>query len=185
MRLVIIGGSDAGVSAALRASEMDASASISMLLADSFPNYSICGLPFYLSGETPQWRDLAHRTEFPGIEVLERHEVKKIEPELKLVEVSAGDGTPKSLSYDRLIVATGAHPIRPRIEGVDLPGVLVLHTMEDSFALQTYIEERKPRSVIIVGAGYIGVEMADALTLRGLRVTLISRADPVFPTIDS
>src|SRR6202030_4020522 len=68
MRFVIIGGSDAGISAALRARELDSSAQITVVLADAFPNYSICGLPFYLSGETPDWHQLAHRTEFEGIE---------------------------------------------------------------------------------------------------------------------
>lgn len=70
MKLLIVGGSDAGISAALRAREIDSAADITVLLAHSFPNYSICGLPFYLSGETPGWRSLAHRTEFPGIEIL-------------------------------------------------------------------------------------------------------------------
>ena len=74
MKLVIVGGSDAGISAALRAREIDSAADITVLLADSFPNYSICGLPFYLSGETPDWRSLAHRTEFPGIQILPNHQ---------------------------------------------------------------------------------------------------------------
>jgi NADPH-dependent 2,4-dienoyl-CoA reductase/sulfur reductase-like enzyme len=69
MRLLIIGGSDAGISAALRARELDRGTEIAVLLADDFPNYSICGLPFFLSGETPDWRSLAHRTEFEGIEI--------------------------------------------------------------------------------------------------------------------
>ena len=70
MRLLIIGGSDAGISAALRAKEVRPDMEVSVLLADAFPNYSVCGLPFYVSGETPDWRQLAHRTEFPGIEIL-------------------------------------------------------------------------------------------------------------------
>ena len=69
MRLLIVGGSDAGISAALRARELDQNAEITVLLADDFPNYSICGLPFYLSGETPDWKTLAHRTEFDGINI--------------------------------------------------------------------------------------------------------------------
>lgn len=125
MRIVIIGGSDAGFSAALRAHELDPGASITMLLADSYPNYSICGLPFYLSGETADWRTLAHHTEFPGIQVLEQHEAKRIDPQQKLVEVCISGSTYQNLNYDKLILATGAHPVRPAIEGLDSPGVFL------------------------------------------------------------
>jgi NADPH-dependent 2,4-dienoyl-CoA reductase/sulfur reductase-like enzyme len=79
MHLLIIGGSDAGVSAALRARELDASIEVTMVVADDYPNFSICGLPYFLSGETPDWRDLAHRKEFPGINVLRRHVAEAID----------------------------------------------------------------------------------------------------------
>jgi NADPH-dependent 2,4-dienoyl-CoA reductase/sulfur reductase-like enzyme len=79
MQLVIIGGSDAGISAALRAHELAPSAHVSVMLADAFPNFSICGLPFYPSGETPDWKQLAHRTEFDGIEVLRNHRATQID----------------------------------------------------------------------------------------------------------
>ena len=77
--ILIIGGSDAGISAALRAHELDVSARIIVVLTDAFPNFSICGLPFFLSGETPDWKHLAHRTEFPGIEVLTNHLAVRID----------------------------------------------------------------------------------------------------------
>jgi NADPH-dependent 2,4-dienoyl-CoA reductase/sulfur reductase-like enzyme len=73
MRILFIGGSDAGIAAALRAHELDPCCEITLVLADEFPNYSICGLPFYLSGETPDWHSLAHRTEFPGIKLMPNH----------------------------------------------------------------------------------------------------------------
>ncbi len=91
MRFVIIGGSDAGISAALRARELDSSAQITVLLADAFPNYSICGLPFYLSGETPDWHQLAHRTEFQGIELMTNHTAQAFD--LSKKTVSATDAT--------------------------------------------------------------------------------------------
>ena len=79
MRLLIIGGSDAGISAALRARELNDSAQITVMLADAYPNFSICGLPFYLSGETPDWRQLAHRTEFDGVELLQNRRATYID----------------------------------------------------------------------------------------------------------
>ncbi|HWF45808.1 MAG TPA: hypothetical protein VG168_02290 [Bryobacteraceae bacterium] len=81
MRLLLIGGSDGGISAALWAHELDPSAEVAMLLANDFPNFSICGLPFYLSGEAPDWKQLAHRTEFEGIEVLRSHRATHIDAE--------------------------------------------------------------------------------------------------------
>jgi len=87
MRLLVIGGSDAGISAALRAHELDPNVEITVLLADAFPNYSICGLPFFLSGETPDWRSLAHRTEFDGISLLPNHTAEAIDASAKTVHV--------------------------------------------------------------------------------------------------
>ncbi|EQD78440.1 CoA-disulfide reductase, partial [mine drainage metagenome] len=79
MHLLIIGGSDAGISAALRAHELDPNVEITVVLADDFPNYSICGLPFFLSGETPDWHSLAHRTEFDGIRLLTNHTAEAVD----------------------------------------------------------------------------------------------------------
>lgn len=183
MRLLIIGGSDAGISAALRARELDPSANIVVMLADAFPNFSICGLPFYLSGETPDWKQLAHRTEFDGIELLQNHRATQIDGPNGFV---LGKHHEKSiaLSYDRLIIGTGAVPVQPSIEGLNEHGVFLLHTMEDSFRIQNYLTKENSNSALIIGAGYIGVEMADALTHRGLEVTLASRPRTVLPTVE-
>ncbi|WP_156030243.1 FAD-dependent oxidoreductase [Thiomonas sp. FB-Cd] len=185
-RLLIIGGSDAGISAALRAHEIDPRAEISVLLADAYPNYSICGLPFYLSGETPDHRQLAHRTAFDGIDILTNRRVVSIHPAGKRVDVVRGaNGRAETMRYDHLIIATGAVPVRPQgLPGLDLPGVYGLHTMADSFAVHHHLTTGEARSALIVGAGYIGVEMADALRHRGIDVTLVSHTDPVFPSVD-
>ncbi|MHB1590614.1 MAG: FAD-dependent oxidoreductase [Sulfuricella sp.] len=185
-RLLIIGGSDAGISAALRAHELDPQAEVSVLLADEYPNYSICGLPFYLSGETPDHRQLAHRTAFDGIEILTNHRAVSVHPAAKTVDVVRGaNGSVETLRYDHLVIATGAIPIRPKaLPGLDLPGVYLLHTMGDGFAVQSRLMGGEARSAIIIGAGYIGVEMADALRHRGIDVTLVSHTDPVFPSVD-
>jgi NADPH-dependent 2,4-dienoyl-CoA reductase/sulfur reductase-like enzyme len=184
VRLLVIGGSDAGVSAALRARELDRNTEISVLLEDGFPNYSICGLPFFISGETPDWHALAHRTEFDGITILRRHRAERIDVTTKVVDVSAGS-VRKRIPYDRLLISTGARPRSPAIQGLDFPGVFPLHTMNDSFKVREYIESAKPRRVVIVGAGYIGLEMADAFARRGLEVTLAGRTRSLLPTVDS
>ena len=184
LRFLIIGGSDAGISAALRAREVDASTSITVLLADDYPNFSICGLPFFLSGETPDWHSLAHRTEFPGIHLMPNHTAESIDSLSRVVTVRCANGSRRDLPYDKLLIGTGARPVRPEMEGLNLPGVFPLHTMGDSFAVHRFLEEHKPNSAIIVGAGYIGLEMADALVHRGLQVTLASRTPAVLATVD-
>jgi NADPH-dependent 2,4-dienoyl-CoA reductase/sulfur reductase-like enzyme len=184
MDLLIIGGSDAGISAALRARELDHTATVRVLLADSFPNYSICGLPFYISGETPNWHQLAHRTEFEGIEVLREHGATQIDVENNSVLVN-NDGESKVFRFDRVVIATGAVPVQPSITGLDLPCVFPLHTMEDSFRVHKYLNEQAPKSAAIVGAGYIGMEMADALSHLGLNITVVSRSDAVLPNVDT
>ncbi len=187
-RLVIIGGSDAGISAALRAREIRPSVEPTLVVADGYPNFSICGLPFYLSGEVSDWKNLAHRTreeiEQAGIGLLLGHYARVIDPEKKHVLVADGEGRTRELQYDRLVIGTGAESIKPDIRGMDLPGVFLLRWMDDSFAVHKWLTEQKPKSAIIVGGGYIGMEMADALSLRGLSVTVVEFADTVLTTVD-
>ena len=162
MHLVVIGGSDAGISAALRAQELEPGAEITVLVADDYPNFSICGLPYFLSGETPDWRALAHRSEFPGLNILRRHLARRIDASDKTISCVHA-GTEKTVRYYRLVIATGAKPVRPDLPGTKHEGVFLLHTMDDSFAVHRYVMERNPRAAVLVGAGYIGLEMADAL----------------------
>jgi NADPH-dependent 2,4-dienoyl-CoA reductase/sulfur reductase-like enzyme len=185
VHFVIVGGSDAGIAAGLRAHELDPTCDITLVLADDYPNYSICGLPFFLSGETPDWRSLAHRTEFPGIRLLPNHRAESIDAIRKSVTVRNGSETQLELPYDKLLIGTGARPVQPVIEGFHLPGVFPLHTMDDSFAVHRFLEERQPKSAVIVGAGYIGLEMADALAHRGIHVTLASRTEAILATVDT
>ena len=187
-RLVILGGSDAGISAALRAKEMDPEALVTVVLADRFPNYSICGLPFYLSGEVSDWHELAHRTideiTNAGISLLLDHTARAIDTANRVVTVVSKSGQTKLISYDRLVIATGAESVRPPIPDLGIPGVFLLRSMEDAFAVHEYLATHAPRSAIIIGGGYIGMEMADALTLRGISVTVVEHAGSVLKTID-
>jgi len=186
MRLVVIGGSDAGISAALRARELDPASNVRLIVADSFPNFSICGIPFYLSGEVSDWRSLAHRTrhelEAAGVELYLQQRAVEIDTPRRCVRVQSGAGV-DHVPYDRLVIATGAEPVRPPIPGIELPNVFVLHTMDECLALHQRLQEAAS-SAVIVGAGYIGLEMADALRHRGMAVTLIDQLPAVMRTVD-
>lgn len=186
--LLIIGGSDAGISAALRARELDSTVEPTIILADRFPNFSICGLPFFISREVQDWRNLAHRTaeeiSQQGIQVRMNHWAETIDPVQKTVNVKAPNGQRQLLNYDKLILGTGGTSVLPPLPGLDLPGVYPLRWMEDSFAVQRHVTEQVPHHAVIIGAGYIGLEMADALILRGLEVTLIQRSQSILKTVD-
>lgn len=156
--LLIIGGSDAGISAALRARELKPETEVTMVLADRFPNFSICGLPFFLSGEVGDWRNLAHRTtediEREGIRVMTDTRAVSIDPIRKTVGGRDASGRDIRLSYDKLVIGTGAVSAIPPLPGMDHPGVLPLRWMADAFAFRERLERGSARSLLIVGAGY-------------------------------
>jgi NADPH-dependent 2,4-dienoyl-CoA reductase/sulfur reductase-like enzyme len=192
MHMVAIGGSDAGISAALRAREVDPGAEVTVVVADGYPNFSICGIPYYVSGEVPHWRDLAHRTigdlAAAGLRLRLDTTARGIDARGHKLLVTGPDGSEDLIAYDRLVIGTGAVPVRPPIAGLGAlgpgDGVHLLHSMGDTFALMATLEDTAPASAVIVGAGYIGLEMADALTTRGLAVTQIERLPEVLPTVD-
>ena len=194
MHLVMIGGSDAGISAALRARELDPAAEVSVVVADAYPNFSICGIPYYLSGEVTHWRNLAHRTvadlEATGMNLRLDTTARRIDVAARKLLVT-GAGGEELIAYDRLIVGTGAVPVRPPITGLAGPdalgpehGVHLLHSVDDTFAVQHTLEQAGPDTAVIVGAGYIGLEMADALVTRGLSVIQMEQLPEVLPTVD-
>ena len=191
-RLLCIGGSDGGISAALRARELDASAEVTVMLADAYPNFSICGIPYYISGDIADWHDLAHRSradlEALGIGLLTDTTARRIDAAAHEVTATDASGREQTVGYDRLVVATGAVPARPPIAGLDRfgpgDGVHLLHTMGDAHAVMDSLTARQPERAVIVGAGYIGLEMAEALHTRGLAVTVLEALPHVLPTLD-
>jgi len=195
MHLVAIGGSDAGISAALRAREIDPQADVTVVVADAYPNFSICGIPYYVSGEVTHWRSLAHRTiadlEATGMALRLDTTASRIEAGDRKLALSDASGREELIAYDKLLVGTGAVPVRPPVDGLAGPGALgpddgvhLLHSMGDTFAVMRTLEQHAPASAVIVGAGYIGLEMADALTTRGMAVTQIEQLPEVLPTVD-
>ena len=193
MRLLAIGGSDAGISAALRARELDPSADVTVVVADAYPNFSICGIPYYVSGEVTHWRHLAHRTladlEATGMTLRLDTTVTRIDHLAHRVLTTGRQDASDTLDYDVLVVGTGAVPVRPPIAGLEAlgpgDGVHLLHSMSDTFALMDTLERADVNRAVIVGAGYIGLEMAEALTARGLHVTQLEQLPEVLPTVDA
>jgi NADPH-dependent 2,4-dienoyl-CoA reductase/sulfur reductase-like enzyme len=195
MHLVAIGGSDAGISAALRARELDPTAQVTVVVADAYPNFSICGIPYYISGEVTHWRNLAHRShadlEATGMQLRLDTLATSIDVHGQRLAVQNPDGSTGSLDYDELIVGTGAVPVRPPIHGLTgqselgpTDGVHLLHSMGDTFALTNTLDTVRPKTALIVGAGYVGLEMAEGLTARGIAVTQVEMLPEVLPTVD-
>lgn len=192
MHLVAIGGSDAGISAALRARELDPSVEVTVVVADAYPNFSICGIPYYISGEVTHWTNLAHRThadlEATGMRLRLNTLVTAIDVPAQQLHLQEADGSTSTLAYDELVVGTGAVPARPPIEGLDdlgaSHGVHLLHSMGDTFALTQSLDRIHPKTALIVGAGYVGLEMAEGLTTRGIHVTQVEMLPEVLPTVD-
>jgi NADPH-dependent 2,4-dienoyl-CoA reductase/sulfur reductase-like enzyme len=192
MHIVAIGGSDAGISAALRAREVDPGAEVTVVVADAYPNFSICGIPYYVSGEVTHWRNLAHRTigdlEDTGMRLRLDTTARQIDVAGRKLTVTGPHGTDGVIAYDELVIGTGAVPARPPIAGLaelgPADGVHLLHSMDDTFAVMRTLEETSPKSAVIVGAGYIGLEMAEALSARGLPVTQVEQLPEVLPTVD-
>jgi NADPH-dependent 2,4-dienoyl-CoA reductase/sulfur reductase-like enzyme len=193
MHTVSVGGSDAGISAALRAREVDPGTEVTVVVADAYPNFSICGIPYYISGEVTHWRNLAHRTiadlEDTGMTLRLDTTARSIDVPGRKLTVTRPDGGEDVIGYDRLVIGTGAVPVRPPIDGLDAlgpaDGVHLLHSMDDTFAITRTLEELRPASAVIVGAGYIGLEMAEALTAAGVAVTQIEQLPEVLPTVDA
>ena len=193
--IVAIGGSDAGISAALRARELDPSTEFTVVVADAYPNFSICAIPYYVSGEVTHWTNLAHRTApdlaATGMNVLTDTRATGIDGAAHTLEILDSSGNSRHLNYDALIVGTGAVSARPPLTGLVGPdalgpadGVHLLHSMGDTFALTRSLDTLRPATALIVGAGYVGLEMAEGLTARGIRVTQVEMLPEVLPTVD-
>jgi len=173
MRLVVIGGVAAGMSAAARARRVDRSLEILVLERGQHVSWAACGLPFYVSGRVASPDELIlHTPDYfrreRNIDVRTGAEVVAIQPARRQVVLRGGE----RISYDKLVIACGARPLR-ELPGADLPHVFMLHTLEDARRLREFIEQRRPQRAVVVGAGYIGLEVADALAERGLCVTVL------------
>jgi len=179
-RLVVIGGVASGMSAATRARRLRPDLQITVLEKGSDVSYAACGLPFYLSGEVVSAEDLVVYTaeyfrQKRDIEVLLHHEAVEIEPGRKLVHALREKSQPVAIPYDKLVIATGGAPAI-KVPGADLPGVFTCSDLAGTIRLRKFLDEKHPRRAVVVGSGYIGLEVADAFVKRALEVTLIGRS---------
>jgi NADPH-dependent 2,4-dienoyl-CoA reductase/sulfur reductase-like enzyme len=188
-RLVVIGAVAAGTSASAKAKRTNPNIEVILLERGTDISYAGCGLPYFISGVVPSMEALIARTpeEFRsrGIDVRIRHEVMEIDPAHNWVRVADLESAREyTLSYDSLVIATGAAPFRPPVPGGDLPGVHTLRTLADGVALRELVRNRPPQSVVIVGGGSIGLEMAEAFRALSLPVTIVEMAPQVMVNLD-
>jgi NADPH-dependent 2,4-dienoyl-CoA reductase/sulfur reductase-like enzyme len=188
-RLVVIGGVAGGMSAAARARRMDPELEIIAYEKTGYVSYGSCGLPYLIAGVVANGSDLVARTPEKfregGIEVHTRHEVTSIDVSRQEVRVRSLDERREfSVPYDLLVIATGGAAVEPPIPGTDLGGVFSLRHVEDGIMIKEFLSEKGPRRAVIVGGGYIGVEVAEAFVERGLETTLLTRPGQVLANFD-
>ncbi|MFZ5568965.1 MAG: FAD-dependent oxidoreductase [Thermodesulfobacteriota bacterium] len=190
IRLLIVGGVAGGATAAARARRINESAHIILFERGEYISFANCGLPYYI-GETIKERDElllttpeAFRARY-NIDVRTHTRVMRIEPEEKRIHVK--DLTTGKLTvetYDKLILSPGAEPIRPSLPGIDSERIFYLRNIPDMDRIKAYVDERKPQSAVVVGGGFIGLEMMENLISRGIRTTVVEMADQVMPPLD-
>ena len=189
MKVVIVGGVAGGASAAARLRRLDESAEIIMFERGEYISFANCGLPYYIGGEITKKSALTLQTPQSfnarfNVDVRVNSEVTSIDPKAKTVTVRSKDRGEYTESYDKLILSPGAAPIRPPMEGADNARVFTLRTIPDTIKIREYVEEEFPESAVVVGGGYIGVEMAENLKNAGVAVTIVELADHVIAPLD-
>jgi len=189
MRLLVIGGVAAGLSAAARARRIDPSLEIMVLEKGADISYGACGLPYYLEGRVRRAEQLiVHTPEYfrkeRNIAVRTGARVVSISHPRREVTLDRGGAGGERVHYDRLVIATGARPRTADFEGANLPHVFTLHTLEDAERLKAYLRDKQPKRALVIGAGYIGLEAADALRRNGLAVTMVEHSADVLGRAD-
>lgn len=190
-RLVVIGGDAAGMSAASQARRLRGPGELEIVAFERghFTSYSACGIPYWVSGDVPDRDRLIARTagehRARDIDLRLRTEVTEIDVDRGRVRARDVDSGAESwTSYDKLVIATGARPVRPDLPGMDAPGVHGVQTLDDGQALLDTLARTRGRRAVVVGAGYIGVEMAEAMIKRGYEVTVVNRGKEPMATLD-
>lgn len=183
MNFLILGGDAAGMSAASRAKRINPSISVTVLERTRDVSYSACNMPYNIADPDRSMDDLvvrsaeAFRTK-QGIDLLTGHRATRIDAKARTVVGLADEAGAFQMPYDRLLIATGAAPIIPDLPGFDLPGVMALKSLEDGRALKAYLQSNDVRKVVIIGMGYIALEMCEALRKRDISVKMAKpRAD--------
>lgn len=190
MKVVIVGGVAGGATAGTRIRRLDENAEIVIYERTGYISYANCGLPYYIGGVIKNGGDLTLQTpknmwDRYRIQVNVRHEVMEINPENKTLRVRKLDsGEEFTENYDKLILSTGAKAIIPNIKGVNSEKIFPLKTVEDTFKLREYIDAAHPRKAVVVGGGFIGIEVAENLRYQGLDVSLIEASEQLMAPFD-
>lgn len=190
MKTVIIGGVAGGASAAARLRRLDEHAEIILLERGPYISYANCGLPYYIGGEITQKEALTLQTPESfharfAVDVRVESEALSIDPNQKIVRVhNHRTHQEYEETYDNLILSPGAEPVRPPLPGIDDARIFTLRTIPDTYRIHDHIRDQKPKSAVVVGGGFIGLEMAENLAESGLDVTVVEFADHVIAPLD-
>lgn len=190
MKVIVVGGVAGGASAAARIRRLDEAADVVVYERSGYISYANCGLPYYIGGaitdpaqltlQTPEsfWRRFRIRMKV-------HHEVLAIHPQRKAVTVrNLATGAVFEDTYDKLLLSPGARPVRPNLPGMDAKRLFTLRTVEDTFQIHTFIRQHSPRSAVLAGGGFIGLELAENLRQRGLEVTIVEQMPQVLAPLD-
>ena len=189
MKVIIIGGVAGGATTAARIRRVDETAEIILLEKGKHISYANCGLPYYIGGVIEEREKLfvqtpeAFSTRF-RVDVRTENEVIFIDRKKKTVTVRQSSEDTYEESYDKLLISTGASPVRPPLPGIDLPGIFTLRNVTDTDRIKEYINSHSPRKAVVVGAGFIGLEMAENLHAQGAKVSIVEMGNQVMAPID-
>ena len=191
MKVVIVGGVAGGATAAARIRRLDEQAEIVVFERSGFISYANCGLPYYIGGVIEDPEDLTLQTPESffrrfRIHMKVRHEVTAIHPEKKTVSVkNLETGEVFEESYDKLLLSPGAKPVWPNLPGMDSKKIFTLRTVEDTFRIKEFVDQQNPKSAVMVGGGFIGLELAENLRELGLDVTIVQRPKQLMSPFDA
>ena len=191
-RLVVVGGDAAGMSAASQARRRRGPDDLEIVAFErgNYTSFSACGIPYYVGNVVKDFDELIVRDpqtfqSKQAIDARVRHEVVEIDLDKGAVEVRDLDaGTTTWEGYDQLVVATGAKPIRPSLEGIDAERIFGVQVLDDGAAIAKALDEHKPKNAVVIGGGYIGLEMAEAFVMRGLNVAVVEAAPQPMSRLD-
>ncbi len=183
-RVVVIGGVAAGMSAAAKAKRENPKLEVVVYERGPYISYGACGMPYFIAGDIADYRDLIARTPEQmgeqGVEVHLHHEVVSIHPDAHTVTVRDREREREfEQRYDKLVIATGARATAPPLPGADLPGIFALRSLVDGIAVKQFLERQAPKQAVVVGGGYVGVEMAETFRRLGLAVRMAIRSGQV------
>jgi NADPH-dependent 2,4-dienoyl-CoA reductase/sulfur reductase-like enzyme len=190
MKVLIVGGVAGGASTAARLRRVDETAEIIMLEKGPYVSFANCGLPYHIGGTIQDRDQLLVITpkdlkDLLNVEARINSEVLSVDRQNKTVTVKdLTAGREYQENYDKLVLATGAVPIIPPLPGVDLPGVYVLHNIPEMDAIENYLADKSPKRVVVVGGGYVGLEIAENLADKGLQVSVVEMLNQIMAPVD-